>query len=130
MMKNLLLLTTLLLSFNSYALVIIDSFNYHSSKLALSNIGCLILLPVCILDENANGTALSREYLQENFYTEPEIQLILANQNMMLDIASKENKRVIVGENDTQESLTHDLYTTNPNVDDIYVDFVIANSGL
>ena len=128
-MKKIITVFLLLFSVNSHALLIIDSFT-SSNKLALSNVGCLLLLPICILDEGYSDGVIDREFLIENSYSASEADIIISNQTKLMEKMTISGFRLIVGNGETSENIRNDILKALPTVDDIYLDFVIDSLGL
>lgn len=132
-MKKLLFLLTLGFAIQSNAMILVHSFSAsqgQSSKLSLSTIGCIFLLPLCILDEEGAQGSLSSEFLLENGYDQQTIDKILVDQKETMIEAHQKDMKLVITNSDTKDSIASDIYTINPNVSTDYLNFVIDESGL
>ncbi|MFL5783281.1 MAG: hypothetical protein ACJ76H_01645 [Bacteriovoracaceae bacterium] len=92
---------------------------------------CLIVLPLCLLDEEGNGQyATTASHLAANGYSQEEINQIIADQASTVVGLKSHRASLKIMSFDTRESIAKDLRTVNPSVSDTYINFISESAGL
>ncbi len=91
---------------------------------------CLILLPICLLDEETNAPSVSSESLLEQGYSPREVTTIMTEQGKMSELLLQQQARLVVTETDSRESIRRDILSVMPTASDTYINFVLETKGL
>lgn len=94
--------------------------------------GCVILLPLCLLDEktNAKSTAISSADLLANGYSAEDIQQIQSDQAVLLENMKTAHVKLVIKKTDTRESIQSDIHTLYPGASAVYMDFFTNSLNL
>ena len=92
---------------------------------------CLIVLPLCLLDEEGNGQyATTAAHLAANGYSSEEINQIIADQASTVVGLKAKHAQLKIMSFDTRESIAKDLRKVNPSVSETYINFIAESAGL
>src|SRR3989338_7641948 len=83
---------------------------------------CVVILPICILDQQAEGNTITKQDLLDNGYTEEEAELYFANQTKVLEELVNSNQKIMISPKDTAQTIAHDLRTIYPEANQLYID--------
>lgn len=85
---------------------------------------CLILLPICLLDEKVDGVnAATAQNLVDNGYTPAEAhQIVSENQALAQSLAAR-NLRMTIDKNDTPETISSQIRSVMPQASQLFVNF-------
>jgi hypothetical protein len=104
-----------------------DGFWFAAANVA----GCILILPLCILDEETDGkVSTTAAHLTANGYSKVEIAKIMADQQKTMKALTAQKAMIKVLPQDTRESIAHDILTVNPKASQTYLDFVSESAGL
>jgi len=91
---------------------------------------CLLILPICILDEEAPSLKLDADELRANGYTAQEIAHLESEQNRVTQALRTQNRGLVIAPSDTSTSLRNDLQTIVPTVSVEYINYIQQKSGV
>lgn len=85
---------------------------------------CLLLLPLCLLDQPVAGAAtISRQDLVDNGYTPAEATQIMDETNLLTSRLDSSGLRIYVSEKDSTESISENIRSVMPEASPLFLEF-------
>lgn len=100
--------------------------------LLLFNPLCWLVLPFCLLDENAesrDNNVYTNEDLLLNGYQQSEIRQILKDQEIIKQKLESEGLTLVIDKSDDKISLRQQILELNPHASEFYLSFFTESSG-
>lgn len=91
---------------------------------------CIIVLPFCLLNEEADAKETTALHLAANGYDKSEIATILKDQSMVMKGLKSHGVRVVFEKKDSPIEIESALRSFYPAVSETYVNFVIESVSL
>ena len=107
--------------------------NWHRNGPAINSIyviGCLYLLPFCLLDEKNSSTTTTVENLMAQGFTAEEVDSIQRDQKLLTQRLLENNMVLEVRGSDSRETIRKEVLSIAPEVSDLYLNFLLEMKGL
>lgn len=89
--------------------------------------GCIVLMPLCLLDEkggvNQEG-AMDPSFLAESGYNNSEVDQIVTDQRKVQEALSRIHAKLLILKSDTIETIRSGIKEIIPDVSEVYVQFL------